>query len=330
MGSQVNRGPCRSFDVMFFFSLSIVADVKAGETARSYLSAVGGREKACVEQTTHWPFSSLALHGPGLFRRTRKKKVRAIQHYLDIVGSIMPRDWITTQPCLWHGDLHEGNIFVDPSNSTTITSIIDWQSVDIAPLFVQVRQPSILDCEGPQVKGLEQPEPPGNISEVPPNERTQANANFHLASLSAQYRFWLHAHNPSAWRGMQYQEEPVHSLIVLVRKLFVDGEAIYMAKLLELFESQPELFGSKLPVFTAEERAEIISDAEAVVHGMDMMAGIKKALGDLFPERGLVVSPEQYEEVKDALRQMKEQVIQQCASTEEEKEQWLQAWPWDN
>ncbi len=39
---------------------------------------------------------------------------------------------------------------------------------------------------------------------------------------------------------------------------------------------------------------------------------------------------EDYEEVKDALRQMKEQVIETFARNEQEKILWQQEWPFDD
>lgn len=99
----------------------------------------------------------------------------AIQQYLDVLQDIMPEDDTLVRPCLWHADLHASNVFVDPEHPTTVTSIIDWQSVDIAPLFVQVRQPGFLDFDGPQVKGLEQPELPKNLKDLSPTERRRAN-----------------------------------------------------------------------------------------------------------------------------------------------------------
>ncbi len=38
---------------------------------------------------------------------------------------------------LWHIDLHGANIFLDPTDRPKITSIIDWQSASVLPLYVQ-------------------------------------------------------------------------------------------------------------------------------------------------------------------------------------------------
>lgn len=112
-------------------------------------------------------------------------------------------------------------------------------------------------------------------------------------------------------------------------------EAVYLAHVLELAEDGAPISGvenqsATLPVsFSVEEKGQIMSDIEAATLGMRAMSGIKDALGDLFPERGLV-RPERHEEARDALKQMKEQVIEQSAHSEEERVAWVKSWPFDD
>ena len=75
--------------------------------------------------------------------------------------------------------------------------------------------------------------------------------------------------------------------------------------------------------------AQVQSDSEGALRGMDSMSSIQEALGDLFPERGCV-RPEQYDEVKDALRQCKDQIIDQFALTDADRSTWEDAWPFDD
>ena len=58
---------------------------------------------------------------------------------------------------------------------------------------------------------------------------------------------------------------------------------------------------------------------------MQVMAAIQEAIGELFPEKG-VVRPDQYEEALDALEQMKDQVLREYVSTEQERETWRKVW----
>ena len=65
--------------------------------------------------------------------------------------------------------------------------MIDWQSVDLLPLFDHAPQPYILDYGAPRVKGLEHPALPENILELASEERRQGQSPYHLVSLSALY-----------------------------------------------------------------------------------------------------------------------------------------------
>lgn len=63
-----------------------------------------------------------------------------------------------------------------------------------------------------------------------------------------------------------------------------------------------------------------------MARGMEAMRAIRGELGEFSIEKG-IVTPEQYEEALDALRQMKEQVIDTFATSEEDRETWEQSWP---
>jgi len=47
---------------------------------------------------------------------------------------------LASKPVLFHPDFHARNIFVDPSNPTQVTGIIDWQAAAIEPVFVHVEE----------------------------------------------------------------------------------------------------------------------------------------------------------------------------------------------
>ncbi len=65
---------------------------------------------------------------------------------------------------------------------------------------------------------------------------------------------------------------------------------------------------------------------EGALLGMDVMRLIQESIGNLFPEKGCVRT-ELYGEALDALDQMKEQVINEFAKNEEEREVWKKWWP---
>ncbi len=75
-----------------------------------------------------------------------------------------------------------------------------------------------------------------------------------------------------------------------------------------------------------KERQDMEADLQGVVRGMEAMRSIRKSIGELFPEQG-IVKADQYEEALDALEQMKDQVIEEFASNEQEREVWRKEWP---
>ena len=123
---------------------------------------------------------------------------------------------------------------------------------------------------------------------------------------------------------------------MLARNLLVDGEATYLALVMDLEKSWEELPGvcargrPQFPFrFSKEEKAEIDADVNGAMRGIDAMRGVRETLGDLFPERG-IVREELYEEVQDALRQVKEQVVELHSRNDSERAIWRKNWPFDD
>ena len=80
--------------------------------------------------------------------------------------------------------------------------------------------------------------------------------------------------------------------------------------------------------FSYEEKVDIEADVTGMLRGMEAMREVQKNLGDLFPEKG-IVKHDQYYQSRDALRQAMEQVIQKYSSTNSDRHEWLQCWPFD-
>ncbi|KAM5441747.1 hypothetical protein MferCBS31731_003007 [Microsporum ferrugineum] len=92
-----------------------------------------------------------------------------------------------SDPTPWHYDLHLGNIFVSEDNHTQIEGIIDWQSSQIAPLFIQACFPDFLQPPKDYKPGTAAPQLPENFDELHPEQQQQARTNQNLASLSKYY-----------------------------------------------------------------------------------------------------------------------------------------------
>jgi hypothetical protein len=85
-----------------------------------------------------------------------------IEKYLLIAPYVTPSGCDNAellQPTLWHRDLHLNNIYVDLT-AGTITDIIDWQGVTVAPLILQARIPRMVRHTSPLPLGWVMPEKP--------------------------------------------------------------------------------------------------------------------------------------------------------------------------
>ncbi|KAK6000893.1 hypothetical protein QM012_002976 [Aureobasidium pullulans] len=294
----------------------------------AYHAAIAHREIACVSQMFQLPKSPISLRGPGTYVPTRAKKLKALHCYLDLIKFLLPADRTISTPHLWHNDLHVANIFVDPSEPTKVVSLIDWQSTHISPLYFQARQPQIIDHDGPSMVGLERPQPPENLDELDPIARKHAQSLYLHQALVSLYNTLTHRRNPRLFAALQFQHTEKYLLLLLARNLLIDGEASYLLQIAEL-ESCWQDFSTEKPYpffFSREEREQLLSDIEGFNRGTQAMQSIKHALGDLFPEKG-VVRPDQYDEAINALEQMKEQIIEIFATSEGDKEVWEEMWP---
>lgn len=313
-----------------------MTDAVLGNTLEDYASAIGHRETTCVQKLPRLPRSPVTLCGPGTYLPTRQKKLKALQCYLTLLKFLLPTNLSIHSPCLWHSDLHSENIFVDPERPTKVVGIIDWQSTELAPLFEHARQPYFLDFEGPPIVGLERPRLPGNLAQLDPPAQREAKALYLKQSLCALYRALHHRQNPRLYRAMAFRETLSFDALLLARNLLVDGEATYLAQVVEIEKIWLDLPGvrargpARFPFhFTKQEITEIETDVSGALRGMEAMREVQETLGELFPEQG-IVRHDQYEETRAALRQIRAQVIDRFAKDERDREVWREGWPFDN
>ena len=300
--------------------------------------AIGYGEINAVRDMPSLPKSQLSLHGPGTYQPTRERKLRALESYLAVVKYLLPTDESLLGPCLWHNDLHSSNIFVASDDPTNVTCIIDWQATVIAPLYDQFRTLSLLNHGQPPTEGLERPALVENYEELNMEEKKQAMIEWSLQALDTVYRVFLHDQVPHFYSAMEFQNKHSSRGMVFFRQLLVESETFYLGQILEIekmWSDLPRVQAAGNPPFplhfTDEEKKEIEMDAEGGLRAMNAMKNIKKCLDedDLFPESGLVTH-DQYDYALNALDQMKEQVADQFAKNESEREIWYRNWPFDS
>ncbi|KAF2148923.1 hypothetical protein K461DRAFT_288330 [Myriangium duriaei CBS 260.36] len=110
----------------------------------------------------------------------------------------------SSQPMLWHTDLHMGNIFVDPNESARITALIDLQSLQVLPAFLQARWPEFLK---PPPKydypsGMVQPRLPDDFDDLDEESKGLALQELAQAKLAKAYEASLFLENKAAHIAM--------------------------------------------------------------------------------------------------------------------------------
>ncbi|KAF2757486.1 hypothetical protein EJ05DRAFT_465617 [Pseudovirgaria hyperparasitica] len=310
--------------------VNIKLDRGPWKTLTEFHSAIGKREITCINQLPHLPKSPVTLYGPGIYIPTRERKLEALHCYMTLLDAIVPSNSAISSAHLWHEDLHVANIFVNPSNPAEVVSIIDWQSTEISPLYFLARQPHLIDHAGTPVTGIERPQYPADFHSMDPEAKKAAETRYFQRSLCALYNFWVYKANPKLHAAFEFQRTPEFSLLLLARNIIIDGEATYLAQVLELEKLWDTLPGAKnksFPLnFSTQHRARIAAELEGAEEGMNLMSSIRDSIGELFPEQG-IVRHDQYDETLDALAQMKTQIIEQFAKNEQEKEEWERLWP---
>ncbi|RAH53223.1 phosphotransferase enzyme family protein [Aspergillus piperis CBS 112811] len=259
-------------------------------------------------------------------------KLTALSHYLQILESLIPKDTALTNPHLWHNDLHDDNIFIDPQNPESITSIIDWQSTHVSPLFNHNPDPAFLDW----TDGLE-PEtldllPRPNLSGLTPQERAAAVREYTTQNLFIGWRKLTRAKNPALYRAIEFRKTPAYRLIFLAHRMFEYGEAHFMSLLVDMKDhwgDLPDTGDVPFPFeFTDAEIERIKVACDGAVAGTELVDGVKEQLGGLWPDKGLIEN-ERYEECRAALGEVRDRIVEELGESEEEREEYRRWWPFD-
>lgn len=80
--------------------------------------------------------------------------------------------------------------------------------------------------------------------------------------------------------------------------------------------------------FSADQKAEIETDVEHALSGMNKTHRVQEHMGNLFPERG-IARPEQYDEVKRVVGRCRDDLLDQFATTDAERAACRGSWPVD-
>ncbi|KAG6318323.1 hypothetical protein E4U22_005507 [Claviceps purpurea] len=305
-------GPTTSRDTFDDGRGDIDFDRGPWSSLEEYHVAIGKREIACVQHVPHIPQSSVTLRGPGLYEPTREKKLTALECYLKLLKYLIPADRSLGSSHLWHGDLHAGNIFVDPRKPTRIVGLIDWQSIELSPLYFHADLPRFIEHDGPKLQGLERPDLPPDYDDLEDDAKKAADSLYWDQGLCAMYRLIVHLKMPKVFDCFKFEQSEAFHFISVPRSMLVAGEAYYLAQACELEKEWDTIPGAQDVVFpltfTTSERQTIEQDRESFVLAFRAMDIIKKKLGKSLPNSGYVPKDE-HKEVVDALAQATDEVL---------------------
>lgn len=297
------------------------------------MRAIGTREQKAIQSLE--PGKQLAIFcDPKLYQPNTENKLEALECYQKIVNFLIPKEAGVINPYLWHDDLHDDNIFIDPTNPGKITGIIDWQSCHVSPLFNHNPDPAFLAWDHPNLE----PEtldlaPRPKLSELPPEDRDKAFQEYTIQNVFIGWRKLMLAKNPTLYQTIEFRKTPAYGLIFLAHRTFEYGEAHFQSLLIDLRDSWADLptVTSEDPFpfeFSESDIERIKLDSDGAVAGTDLVHEVKESLGDLWPDKGLI-EHERYDECKIALDKVKCQILEQLAENDEERAEFERYWPFD-
>ncbi|WEW58796.1 hypothetical protein PRK78_004264 [Emydomyces testavorans] len=307
-----------------------------GNSLYEYRKATGHREKSAIESFPSIPKQLAMLYGPGLYQPTFAKRLDAVQTYLRLLDILLPTDQALTSGHLWHNDLHGENIFVSHENPTQVIGIIDWQSIQIAPLFDHCMDPVFLDYCGPPIgDSLKRPELPDDIQSLPMHERDAIIRQFMDKSVMVAWRMLVKKKNPAQYSAIMFEYTTEGSILHLSHHLYEIGEAYVSALSLDLYRQYLERPAGdanryNFPLaFSVGKALEIESERAAAQLSSEAMRSIRHELGGLWPDKGLI-EHDNYEELKSKLLRVKEELTAKLAHSDRERDIFEQFWPFDS
>ncbi|PWY75735.1 phosphotransferase enzyme family protein [Aspergillus eucalypticola CBS 122712] len=206
------------------------------ETAMGYLSAVANREIVRIRHghsNTNYATIPLARTP-----KRRKEHIQLLEKFLAVLPHILPSD-STQCPVMLHHDLHVDNIFVDGHDPSQITSIIDWQAVHIAPLFLTAKFPSIFNCDDDYTWGALQPKLPTDFDVLSTVEKEEAEQKLERLRLKKFYELASRKFNPSlvlAMDQMRDDNDPTSFIFHIVSQTSKDGPIPLRELLIQVYE----------------------------------------------------------------------------------------------
>ncbi|RMZ78659.1 hypothetical protein DV738_g3782, partial [Chaetothyriales sp. CBS 135597] len=201
------------------------------DTSEAYFSAVAKCEIAKVRRNQHQNIS-LPLESNAIL-------IQLLEQFLQILPYILPPGKDITRPVLLHGDLHSKNIFVDDTDPTQVSGVIDWQGIWAAPLFTQARVPSVFETDGPYTWGAVEPKLPDDYHSLSESDQQWASEKLSGDRLKKFYELASRKYNPlltTALDAMRREDDPTTFLFHIIQQAWLDGPVPLRQVLVQVYE----------------------------------------------------------------------------------------------
>lgn len=234
-----------------------------------------------------------------------------------------------------HSDLHTNNIFVDPAHPTSIVGIIDWQSVHLSPLFLQVRHPSIVQFDGPIPEGFDPIALPDNFDDMSHEAQKAARKLRSVQSLYKLYEIELRQRNEDLFHALRYRGTLPCQITGLAGSLFRDGEPHVAGLLMAVEREWSKIVGDvtappPCPLrFSTQDKERQRADEAKWIEGIELLQTVLDDLGMPTGWDGWV-NHAGYESTKARLDACLGRFLDREARNAEERAAWIKAWPFQD
>ncbi|PYH75683.1 phosphotransferase enzyme family protein [Aspergillus uvarum CBS 121591] len=193
------------------------------------------------------PFQQGSIEEQTQLLETTTRIIKQIESH-----SLIPGQY--TQPTLWHTDLHMGNIFVAPDETSRIVSLIDFQSLSCHPLFLQARCPDFLKPPVTHRKGLGNPKLPDGFTDLDEESQAVALQEFAQAKLAKAYDVANFLEDRVAYNAVMNVPRVFRELFVRCGEVSVVGIVPLRECLIEIWRNWSALgFQGKCPYAFSDE-----------------------------------------------------------------------------
>ncbi|KAH3007743.1 hypothetical protein KXW60_002666 [Aspergillus fumigatus] len=211
----------------------------------------------CIAKRELSPLSRKRLDRPPTFYQgSVEEQAKLLQSTMSLMPLLdsYPALVKSGRPIMWHTDLHMGNIYVAPDESSQIVSLIDFQSLSVLLAFLQAQWPIFLKPPPNYPKGFVQPRLPDDFDELDEESKSLAQQEWSQAKWAKAYEVSTYLEDRFAYDAMNVPRV-FRELFIRCAEVSEVGVVPLRACLIEMFQNWSGLgFTGQCPLsFTEEE-----------------------------------------------------------------------------